>query len=287
MRQLEKPEAKEKFAKKLLNLQKEKKVPFVIKATESSHGEGVFVVNSVIEKEDKLSLNLVNGNIVFLADVLKNDDELIVEKLIKQTEQFSSFNRTSVNTVRFMTTLYPTGEAKIIATFIKIGRNGAYVDNAGAGGNVDANIDVETGEINNVIRFSGFRNVESIENHPDTGVLLNGIRIDNWDAIKAKVVEYQQLFPFVKAAGWDIAITDDGPIVIEVNDSWDRTGQLFINRGWKKEIKDCFNAWNINTFIQTFNCNNCLVWIRFIESIFYILSFSCRLIRCEMSNFHV
>ena len=46
-----------------------------------------------------------------------------------------------------------------------------------------------------------------------------------------------------KAAGWDIAITDDGPLVIEVNDSWDRTSQYFICRGWRSEIRKCYTAW--------------------------------------------
>lgn len=236
--------ANEDFAKQLLKLQEEKKIPFVIKATESSHGEGVYVIESVTSDDNDIYLNLINGKKIGLSEVLSHKDELIVESLIKQTKQFSGFNQTSVNTVRFMTTLYPNGEAKVIATFMKIGRNGAYVDNAGAGGNIDANVDVETGEINKVITFRGFRNTSKTECHPDSGMKLEGIIIENWEAIKAKVISYQKAFPFVKAAGWDIAITDEGPIVIEVNDSWDRTGQLFIQRGWKNEIKDCFKAWD-------------------------------------------
>ena len=234
----------EDFAKLLLGLQKEKRIPFVIKATESSHGEGVYVVKSVTTENDKVCLNLINQKRVFLNEVLKHKDELIVEALVKQTEQFSNFNKTSVNTVRFMTTLYPNGEAKVIATFMKIGRIGSYVDNAGAGGNIDANVDVETGEINKVIKFNGFRNTTPIDIHPDTGIHLEGTIIENWEEIKEKVIQFQKSFPFIKAAGWDIAITDNGPVVIEVNDSWDRTGQLFIQRGWKNEIKDCFKAWN-------------------------------------------
>lgn len=236
--------ANEDFAKQLFKLQEEKKMPFVIKATESSHGEGVYVIESVTSDNNDIYLNLINGKKIGLSEVLSYKDELIVESLIKQTKQFSGFNQTSVNTVRFMTTLYPNGEAKVIATFMKIGRNGAYVDNAGAGGNIDANVDVETGEINKVITFSGFRNTCKTECHPDSGMKLEGTIIENWEAIKAKVISYQKAFPFVKAAGWDIAITDEGPIVIEVNDSWDRTGQLFIQRGWKVEIKDCFKAWD-------------------------------------------
>ena len=129
--------ANEDFAKQLLKLQEEKKIPFVIKATESSHGEGVYVIESVTSDDNDIYLNLINGKKIGLSEVLSHKDELIVESLIKQTKQFSGFNQTSVNTVRFMTTLYPNGEAKVIATFMKIGRNGAYVDNAGAGGNID------------------------------------------------------------------------------------------------------------------------------------------------------
>lgn len=236
--------ANEDFAKHLLRLQEEKKIPFVIKATESSHGEGVYVVESVISGNNDIYLNLINGKKISLSEVLSYKDELIVESLIKQTKQFNSFNKTSVNTVRFMTTLYPNGEAKVIATWMKFGRLGAFVDNAGSGGNIDACVDVKSGRICNVVEFNGFRNTKKIDVHPDSGLQLEGIVIDNWEDIKTKVISFQKAFPFVKAAGWDIAITDEGPIVIEVNDSWDRTGQLFIQRGWKNEIKDCFKAWD-------------------------------------------
>ena len=201
---------------------------------------------SVLNKLDNndIYLNLINGKKISLSEVLSYKDELIVESLIKQTKQFNSFNKTSVNTVRFMTTLYPNGEAKVIATWMKFGRLGAFVDNAGSGGNIDACVDVKSGRICNVVEFNGFRNTKKIDVHPDSGLQLEGIVIDNWEDIKTKVISFQKAFPFVKAAGWDIAMTDEGPIVIEVNDSWDRTGQLFIQRGWKHEIRDCFKAWD-------------------------------------------
>ena len=239
-----KTDAKNDFSALLIDLQEKNKTPFVIKATESSHGEGVYVVDSVSQKEEGTFLQLINGKTIALNEVLKHGDELIVESLIKQTKQFNSFNKTSVNTVRFMTTLYPDGEAKVIATWMKFGRLGTFVDNAGSGGNIDACVDVETGRINKVVEFKGFRKTKSITVHPDSGIQLEGTIIENWKEIKSKVIEFQKSFPFVKAAGWDIAITDDGPVVIEVNDSWDRTGQLFIQRGWKHEIRECFKEWD-------------------------------------------
>ena len=142
-----------------------------------------------------------------------------------------------------MTTLYPDGTARVIATWMKFGRVGKCVDNAGSGGNVDAAVDVETGRIYNVVQFDGWRKTKEIESHPDSGTQLNGVYIDNWQSIKEEVIKFQQAFPYCKAPGWDIAITDNGPVVIEVNDFWDRTGQYFIRRGWRNEIRECYMAW--------------------------------------------
>lgn len=216
---------------------------FVVKTTESSHGDNVWVIKDITYKSTgDAELLKFDGTTILLSDLLKKEP-LIFESLIKQTEQMSSFNPSSVNTVRFMTTLYPGGEAKIIATFIKIGRSGRCVDNAGSGGNIDSGINVATGEILDPILFSTWRDLTKIDCHPDSGTLLRGVRIENWEEIKRTVLDFQKRLPFVKAAGWDIAITPEGPMVIEVNDMWDRAGQLFIGKGWKKGISDCYDAW--------------------------------------------
>lgn len=215
---------------------------FVIKTTESSHGDNVWVIKGLEYLTDDAILIRFDDKKIMLSDVLSKEP-LIFETIIRQTAQLASFNATSVNTVRFMTTLLPNGEAKIIATFIKIGRAGKCVDNAGSGGNVDAAIDVQSGMLYNSILFEGWRKITPIDRHPDSNAKLNGTVIENWNTIKEKVIEYQKQLPFIKAAGWDIAITPEGPIIIEVNDMWDRTGQLFRRQGWKAEIKECFDAW--------------------------------------------
>lgn len=214
----------------------------VIKTTESSHGDNVWVISDIRYDDKDAVMVRFDGRELLLSSIL-GDEPLIIESVVHQTEQFAEFNKSSVNTVRFMTALYPDGTAKVLATFIKIGRAGKCVDNAGGGGNVDVCVDVESGEIKYAIQYDGWGKIKDIEKHPDSGAQLNGVIIDNWEAIKAEVVKYQQAFPFCKAAGWDIAITDDGPVVIEVNDFWDRTGQYFIRRGWRDEIRDCYLAW--------------------------------------------
>ena len=214
----------------------------VIKDPENSHGQGVIVVKDIEYIVNDCKLHLFNGEECLLSDILGQYPK-IFEGLICQTAQLASFNSSSINTVRFMTTLYPNGEAQIIAAFIKIGRAGNIVDNAGDGGNVDACIDVESGMIKYAVQYDGWRKISNIEKHPDSGVQLNGVVIENWEQIKSDVIRFQQAMPWCKAAGWDVAITDAGATIIEVNDFWDRTGQLFIRKGWRYEIRDCYKAW--------------------------------------------
>lgn len=216
----------------------------VVKHPEGSHGANVFVIKEIIYKEDDAVLVRFDGEQQLLSSVL-NDTPLIFESLVRQTRQFSAFNASSVNTVRFMTTLYPDGSAKVIATWFKVGRDGKCVDNAGDGGNVSAGVDVDTGRIYNVMRFDGWRNAKTVDCHPDNGIQLKDVIIENWDRIKSEVIKYQQAFPYCRAAGWDVAITDDGPVVLEVNDRWDTTGQYFIKEGWREEIRDCYYAWKM------------------------------------------
>ena len=214
----------------------------VIKTTESSHGDNVWVIKSIGYQDDDAIMIRFDGQELTLSSIL-GEEALIFESLVRQTDQFASFNASSVNTVRFMTALYPDGSAKVIATFIKIGREGRCVDNAGGGGNVDVCVDVETGEIRYAVQFDGWHHAQDIDCHPDNGNLLNGVVIENWEAVKSEVIRFQQAFPYCKVAGWDIAITDEGPVVIEINDFWDRTGQLFIRKGWRNEIRECYLAW--------------------------------------------
>ena len=213
-----------------------------MKAPEGSHGEGIFVVKNIDYKDDDAILTRFDGKSIALSEILKKEP-LIFESLVHQTKQLANFNESSVNTVRFMTVLHPDGQAEILATFMKIGRAGKCVDNAGSGGNVDLCIDVETGVTKYAIQYDGWRNIRDIEKHPDNGSQLNGVVIDNWDNIKREVLKFQQAFPYCRAAGWDVAITDDGPVVLEVNDRWDTTGQYFIRKGWRSEIRNCYLEW--------------------------------------------
>lgn len=216
----------------------------VIKPSQdSAHGQGVVVCNDIEILDNKCLIKKYNGETVELKNILR-EQPLLFESIVKQNHQFASFNQSSVNTVRMMTALYPNNEVKVIASFIKIGRAGSCVDNAGSGGNVDVAIDIPTGKLYNAIEFNSWHNIVKITHHPDTKNPIEEELIQNWDKIVKDVCDFQARIPQIKIIGWDVAITEQGPVIIEINNWWDTTGQLFIKRGWKKEVMDCYNAWN-------------------------------------------
>ena len=214
----------------------------VIKTVDTSHGEGVTLYTGISYDDEKCSLERYDGEKIDLSEIL-TQEPLIFESLVEQTKQFSQFNNSSVNTIRFITSLYPDGTAKIIVARIKFGRTGSFVDNTGSGGNINAEVDIETGKIFNVVQFDEWRKITPITHHSDTGALLEGVIIENWEEITRKVIQFQQSHPFLKLIGWDIAITNNGPVAIETNGFCDHGGQFLMKRGWKKEIEDCYNAW--------------------------------------------
>ncbi len=215
---------------------------FFYKTTESSQGEGIGKIARVSQEEGRLILHSPTGMSLRVPDVFAGDP-LVVEEPVEQTQQLNALNPDSVNTLRVMTALYPDGRVNVFATFIKVGRKNRFVDNAGQGGNVNIPIDPVTGVSYDPIRFDGWRKVTPISVHPDTGADLINFRIDHFDEILEVVKSFQARISFLKAIGWDIAITPSGPVVIEMNDLWDNTGQYFVGRGWEKDVQRCYDSW--------------------------------------------
>ena len=216
---------------------------FVIKpASDSAHGEGVIICRELIKNGKELIIRKTDGSKIGLRQLLR-DTPLLFETLIYQTAEFASFNKTSLNTVRIMTALYPDHTVRVFAGFLKIGRIGSDVDNAGSGGNIDCGVNVETGQLYNTVQFNSWDDIIKIKEHPDSKVKLEGYYIKDWNKIKERLQYFQGLIPQLKTIGWDVAITDDGPVIVEINNWWDTTGQEFIDRGWAPEVKDCYDAW--------------------------------------------
>jgi hypothetical protein len=144
------------------------------------------------------------------ASLIKRDQTL-VEQVLEQHERLARLYPDSVNTVRMITYLDPNGTLHVIASVLRIG-NGDVVDNFASGG-MFTMLD-EAG----VALYPGVDKQSNVyETHPATGVQIAGFAVPRYDEITDMVAEAARRLPTVPYVGWDIAVTPEGPALIEAN----------------------------------------------------------------------
>jgi hypothetical protein len=90
------------------------------------------------------------------------------------------------------------------------------VDNFSKGG-LCARIDLESGVLSEAKWYAGKSENDWISIHPDTKAAIKGVVIPHWDEAKQLALTASEAFPDLQIAGWDLAITPRGPILIEGN----------------------------------------------------------------------
>lgn len=176
----------------------------------------VFVKKNVFESCGR-SVELVDatqyaGRERELFDTFIHAGKTILEEKVVQSSTMSLFCSSSVNTVRCFTLNTRTG---IIVPwcFMKVGRNGSFVDNGGAGG-ILIGLDIEKGLMNtDGVDEYGRR----YEHHPESKVTFKGFQLPQWDEMISLCKKMALMEPEVRWIGWDMAHTENGWVVIEGN----------------------------------------------------------------------
>lgn len=145
----------------------------------------------------------------FRAEALEHR-QFLLEGYIAQHPAMASLCATSVNSLRVIT-FFDGERLHVLATVLKIG-NGGDIDNF-SGGGMYTMLD-ETG----TARFAAFdESGTSYEVHPLSGTSIVGFQVPMFDRVVTMLEEAAREVPAVPYVGWDVAITPDGPVIIEGN----------------------------------------------------------------------
>jgi Sugar-transfer associated ATP-grasp len=108
---------------------------------------------------------------------------------------------------------------KLIRAMWKIALPPNHTDNFGVGnhGNLLANVNLETGEVDTVIGGL-WPGTKVYQNHPLTGAAFADFRLPGWAELLDICRAGGKLFPLMKIHHWDFAVTDQGPMIMELND---------------------------------------------------------------------
>ena len=166
-------------------------------------------------------------------ELLKEYKEgFILEPKLKNDKSFAEFHEASLNTVRIVTVRLDD-RTEIPYAFTRMGKNGGCIDNARAGG-IMGLVDVETGVI---ISASDEHNDHYIF-HPNSGKQIVGFKIPRWDEAKAFVKELAEVVPDNRYTGWDVALTDNGWVMIEANCKGQFVAQMPLKEGLKPKFDE-------------------------------------------------
>ncbi|MBR3352204.1 MAG: hypothetical protein IKP88_06860 [Lachnospiraceae bacterium] len=162
------------------------------------------------------------------------DGKHLLEERILQDNELSSYNISSVNTLRLIT-FYTNNGVIVPFGFMKFGRKGSFVDNGGAGGLL-VGIDINTGKlITN--GFDEFGNI--FEKHPDSKKEFIGYQLPEYQSAVDLAIELSHKVPSVKYIGWDFAYSDRGWVIVEGNGMSQIIGpQTVFEHGLKNNINE-------------------------------------------------
>lgn len=179
-------------------------------------GKGAFIIGKkLISEVDSESIKIIFESI--------NNRCYIIQEKVNQHPEMSRFNPSSVNTIRVATFSTSGSHAEVISAFLRLGRAGNIVDNIMSGG-LFIGIDLDSGKLNDYgcgeLEYYG----GVCRNHPDSGVDFRDFKVPYFPEVKRLALQAASLISS-KLVGWDIAITSNGPILIEAN-HWIHLGVL-------------------------------------------------------------
>ncbi len=136
----------------------------------------------------------------------------LLEECIQQHKLLQEFNPNVVNTLR-IGTFCINGKAEVFAAGLRMGISEGCVDNLCAGG-ICANVQICHGIVNSSGIDGDFNRFKA---NPYSGKKLQGFRVPYWNEAKELAVNSAQQLSDRNIVGWDVAITKDGPVLLEGN----------------------------------------------------------------------
>jgi alpha-L-glutamate ligase-like protein len=193
---------------------------FVIKPAQGSGGDGILVVTGR-SKRKRDSFRLSSGVLISEAEIAHhlsnivsgqyslsgNPDKALIEYCVRFDPVFAEVSYQGVPDVRIIVYRgYPAMAMVRLPTRASDGKANLHQGAVGAG------VDMANGET-----LTGVLDNEIVDDHPDTGALIAGLRIPQWDFILESAARGYEVTG-LGYLGVDIVIDRDrGPLILEMN----------------------------------------------------------------------
>ncbi|NPD66307.1 hypothetical protein HN018_23535 (plasmid) [Lichenicola cladoniae] len=149
------------------------------------------------------------------ADLTADDGGMLIQRRLRPAVSIARDFGDRLWSIRLLVLLTDDGP-QVTRAVAKIPAPGNVADNFWRPGNMIAAVNVGTGTTERVVRGTGME-MEVDFDHPETGKRLVGAVLPDWPQLLDVVQRAARTFPGVRTQSWDVALTDNGPVLLEVN----------------------------------------------------------------------
>jgi hypothetical protein len=146
----------------------------------------------------------------------------LLEERVRPHPEVAALCGETLCCVRVVTFVALDGHSEVLGAGFKLQVRPSSVDNLAAGG-MAVSVHLQTGVLGEGV-LAGANYVRRYREHPETGLRFYGYRLPLWGELTDLALRAALAFPLARAVGWDIAISPDGPLLIEGNPAFG--GQL-------------------------------------------------------------
>lgn len=213
-------------------LRSKARYPLIAKPIQGMWGEGVYALDTYNAERDELILT--SGQTLktaeFCARVAAKDSHgYLFQELLRSHPVLQRYCGDRICSVRVVIILDP--EPRVVSTLWKVATGAAMADNFWEPGNLVGPVDEDSGQVGQLFTGMGLQR-RDVSEHPDTGERLVGITLPDWQEAMRLCKRAAASLPGLKMQAWDVALTDRGPVLLEVNIIGGvRLPQLVIDRG--------------------------------------------------------
>ena len=138
-------------------------------------------------------------------------------KIIEQHKEINKIHDKSVNTLRIISLITSENHPEIISVFMRFGVGDSVIDNASSGG-FFVGVNIDEGTLKDTGHYLSQYGGAKIKKHPDSGFIFEGFKVPYFKEACEEVLKGIMVIPN-RFIGWDVAITPNGPIIVEANSS--------------------------------------------------------------------
>lgn len=192
--------------------------PVFAKPVTGIRSAGVSSLKRYVADDD--TLVLFDGRSVTVDDYVReveafSEDGYLFQEVLIPHEQIAALSGDRLTTMRLIVCIEDNGPALMHALWkIPVGLNAA--DNFWRPGNLLGALDPESGRVCRVISGVG-PDQQEVSHHPDTAAKLLDVTLPDWTSSINVCLKAASMFSGLRLQAWDVALTDRGPVLLEVN----------------------------------------------------------------------